>query len=266
MNSLFHSAREFVSPILHESQFKQQGVLTPEEFVKAGDFLVSKCPTWSWMAGEANKKRNYLPPDKQYLVTRNVPSVQRAANLYDRDSTNEKEQDGWITTDLVEQIVQQVQEMEEEANDDEQLPEISGIDNELKDMELSDAEFEDIASLSTEKILRTRTYDVSITYDKYYRTPRIWLFGYDEYMQPLQPEQIFQDIAASHAKKTVTIDPHPHESVSMASIHPCKHAHVMKKIVRQMKTDLRADQYLLLFLKFMSTVLPTIEYDFTTSV
>ena len=26
-------------------------------------------------------------------------------------------------------------------------------------------------------ILRTRTYDVSISYDKYYQTPRMWLFG-----------------------------------------------------------------------------------------
>ena len=29
-------------------------------------------------------------------------------------------------------------------------------------------------------IERTRTYDVSITYDKYYQTPRVWLFGYSE--------------------------------------------------------------------------------------
>ena len=29
-------------------------------------------------------------------------------------------------------------------------------------------------------ILQTRTYDLNITYDKYYQTPRLWLFGYDE--------------------------------------------------------------------------------------
>ena len=29
-------------------------------------------------------------------------------------------------------------------------------------------------------ILQTRTYDLNITYDNYYRTPRLWLFGYDE--------------------------------------------------------------------------------------
>lgn len=31
-----------------------------------------------------------------------------------------------------------------------------------------------------EAILQTRTYDLYITYDKYYQTPRLWLFGYDE--------------------------------------------------------------------------------------
>ena len=29
-------------------------------------------------------------------------------------------------------------------------------------------------------LLQVRTYDVMITYDKYYQTPRIWLIGYDE--------------------------------------------------------------------------------------
>lgn len=33
-------------------------------------------------------------------------------------------------------------------------------------------------------LLQVRTYDVMITYDKYYQTPRIWLIGYDE-VKPL---------------------------------------------------------------------------------
>ena len=33
-------------------------------------------------------------------------------------------------------------------------------------------------------ILKTRTYDISITYDKYYQTPKVWLFGYDEVHTP----------------------------------------------------------------------------------
>lgn len=33
---------------------------------------------------------------------------------------------------------------------------------------------------SKTNLLQVRTYDVMITYDKHYQTPRIWLFGYDE--------------------------------------------------------------------------------------
>lgn len=30
------------------------------------------------------------------------------------------------------------------------------------------------------EIVKTRTYDLHITYDKYYQTPRLWLTGYNE--------------------------------------------------------------------------------------
>jgi ubiquitin-like-conjugating enzyme ATG3 len=64
--SRFHSVREYLAPILKDSKFKETGCLTPEEvnafvlwerihmasfllkFVAAGEFLVYKCPTWSW--------------------------------------------------------------------------------------------------------------------------------------------------------------------------------------------------------------------------
>lgn len=48
---------------------------------------------------------------------------------------------------------------------------------------------------------------------------------------PLPPlAQILEDVSEDHAKKTVTLDPHPHLAVSAASIHPCRHAEVMKKL------------------------------------
>ena len=31
-----------------------------------------------------------------------------------------------------------------------------------------------------DNIVHTRTYDLHITYDNYYRTPRVWLSGYSE--------------------------------------------------------------------------------------
>ena len=39
------------------------------------------------------------------------------------------------------------------------------------------------------EIIQTRTYDLNITYDKYYQTPRLWLTGHDEVCnQALFPE------------------------------------------------------------------------------
>ena len=50
--SSLRTAREYVTPTLKSSAFLTKGVLTPEEFIAAGDELVFKCPTWSWEAGE----------------------------------------------------------------------------------------------------------------------------------------------------------------------------------------------------------------------
>jgi ubiquitin-like-conjugating enzyme ATG3 len=116
-------------------------------------------------------------------------------------------------------------------------------------------------------IVKTRTYDISITYDKYYQTPRVWLNGYDENRLVLKPSKSLEDISADHAQKTVTIDPHPHTGVSSASIHPCKHGSVMKKLIdmadAEQGSSLTVDSYLFVFLKFIAAVIPTIEYDYT---
>jgi ubiquitin-like-conjugating enzyme ATG3 len=53
--------REWAYPTLKTSAFLEKGVLTPEEFVAAGDELVFKCPTWSWEAGDPGKARDFLP-------------------------------------------------------------------------------------------------------------------------------------------------------------------------------------------------------------
>ncbi len=57
---------------------------------------------------------------------------------------------------------------------------------------------------------KNRTYDLSITYDFYYQTPRLWLIGYSEDGQVLSETELFEDIMADYAKKTVTMEPHPH--------------------------------------------------------
>lgn len=36
------------------------------------------------------------------------------------------------------------------------------------------------ADAEGDSVVHTRTYDLHITYDKYYQTPRLWVVGYDE--------------------------------------------------------------------------------------
>ena len=118
-------------------------------------------------------------------------------------------------------------------------------------------------------ILKVRKYDLSITYDFYTQTPRLWLTGYSEDGNPLTQNEIFQDIAADYAKKTVTMENHPHTGIKQASIHPCNHAKVMKTINETIKANggnPEVTQCLFVFLKFISSVVPTIQYDFTVDL
>ncbi|KAI9203578.1 autophagocytosis protein [Polychytrium aggregatum] len=330
VHAVFHSFREYLNPLLKTSKFKETGVLTPEEFILAGDYLVFKCPTWAWASGHPSKRRDYLPADKQYLITRNVPCLRRVKAIeYSQadidqetlvrlgDSEAVDEDDVWVQThsDLVREHPEDIKDIDgddegnahnaadsaavrslghhvaglniaseptEEIQDIDEIPDIDedalegGVDEEDDPAAVQPAQGTAHPSelhggaLDNDKVLKTRTYDLSITYDKYYQTPRMWLFGYDENRQPLTSQQVFEDISQDHAKKTVTFEGHPHELITLASIHPCKHANVMKRIIDQLveagkEDELRVDQYLLLFLKFMSAILPTIEYDFTTS-
>lgn len=103
------------------------GTIT-EEFVAAGDFLTYKFGVWTWYvmfhatstlslihglthdyreAGEASRARDYLPADKQYLVTRGVACLRRATSLAYNDEerllsigelSTKKGEDEWVET------------------------------------------------------------------------------------------------------------------------------------------------------------------------
>lgn len=119
------------------------------------------------------------------------------------------------------------------------------------------------------QIIKARRYDLSITYDQYTCTPRLWLTGYSEDGTPLTQAEIFEDIAADYAKKTVTMENHPHSGIKQASIHPCNHAKVMKTIIDTIISnggEPEVTQSIFVFLKFISSVVPTIQYDFTVDL
>ncbi|XP_052830669.1 ubiquitin-like-conjugating enzyme ATG3, partial [Octopus bimaculoides] len=288
-----------------ESKFKETGVVTPEEFVAAGDHLVHHCPTWQWSSGDEAKHKPYLPKDKQFLITRNVPCYKRVKQVDNHSEETEKILDeddddgGWVDThhyadSTVSSAAEAIADMRLDSQVSSKLgpPNTSGVDDddddddeEAEDMEAFEQsgmlEEQDNATieirptvpgsegtLSGENgVLQTRTYDLNITYDKYYQTPRLWLYGYDENRKPLTVEQMYEDFSQDHAKKTVTMETHPHlPGPPMASVHPCRHAEVMKKIIETVAEgggDLSVHMYLLIFLKFVQAVIPTIEYDYT---
>ncbi|XP_051138501.1 autophagy-related protein 3 [Andrographis paniculata] len=281
------------------SAFKEKGVLSINEFILAGDNLVSKCPTWSWESGEPSKRKSYLPQDKQFLVTRNVACLRRASSIEKEyeDAGGEvllddEDDDGWLAThgkpkenkNEEDENLPSMETLEISSNtrkiqsissyfgggEEEDIPDMDELEGTDNLVETDPATLQNAYLVAHEpeddNILRTRTYDVTITYDKYYQTPRVWLTGYDESRMLLQPEFVLEDVSQDHARKTVTIEDHPHLAGKHASIHPCRHGAVMKKIIDVLMSrgvEPEVDKYLFLFLKFMASVIPTIEYDNT---
>lgn len=176
-----------------------------------------------------------------------------------------------------------------------------------------------------------RTYTLYITYSNFYRTPRLYLSGYLSPSEPLPPHLMMEDIVGDYKDKTVTLEDFPwfEGSVKMATVHPCRHASVMKTLLdradaalkrrrdklkqtqspeeanrilhgsgdgleglvddtkgmslgesqqaggdewevlqhdEEEQVAIRVDQYLVVFLKFIASVTPGIEHDFTMGV
>ncbi|CAJ1389104.1 unnamed protein product [Effrenium voratum] len=280
-----------------ESKFLESGTLTPEEFVEAGDQLTFKFPTWRWESGESSLRASYLPQDKQYLITRNVPCRDRVRAL-DSALDKIKTEDDWLLPPEIfrspagelRDVDDLAPEGKEEAGpslrldaDDDflggggsgsgggggYLPDFSDLDKQLQEDDYPAAAPLVVAEVPDIDVVKTRTYDLSITYDKYYRTPRLWLFGYNEMGEPLKPEEVYEDVLSDYKSKTVTVDPHPLTGTPTVSIHPCQHAAVMKKVIQdwiEQGLTPRHDLALFVFLKFISSVVPTINYDFTMEI
>ncbi|KAJ5322733.1 E2-like enzyme [Elasticomyces elasticus] len=357
LHSTLSTWRDRLAPVSRTSTFRNSGQITPEEFVLAGDYLVYKFPTWSWAdASRPEKRVPYLPEGKQFLVTRGVPCHRRLNDNFAGDAGLEDEivrdylsggdggesaaadgEDGWLRTgggrdtaadkDKQEARISDVRTVDESGNLGEQEE-----DDEIPDMEDDDDDEEAIirepaGQSSTTQPLRT--YTLYITYSNFYRTPRLYLSGYLSASEPLPPHLMMEDIVGDYKDKTVTLEDFPwfDGNIKMASVHPCRHASVMKILLDRAEAALklrrdklkqtqsrdeanrvlragggleglvdetnnlsleqqgphgdewemlqhdeeeqvaiRVDQYLVVFLKFIASVTPGIEHDFTMGV
>ncbi|RAH47648.1 ATG3/ATG10 family protein [Aspergillus brunneoviolaceus CBS 621.78] len=221
-------------------------------------------------------------------------------------------------------------DQEEEEEDEDDIPDMEDEDDD------EEAIIREPVGKSSGLSTPTRTYNLYITYSNFYRTPRLYLSGYLSPSEPLPPPLMMEDIVGDYKDKTVTLEDFPwfDGNVKMATVHPCRHASVMKtlldradaalKIRREKlraaaqkqqhdtrveglvdpvrglsvhdsspKTEkhgdewevlqhdhhddeeeeeeneqfaIRVDQYLVVFLKFIASVTPGIEHDFTMGV
>ncbi|KAF3917018.1 hypothetical protein ABW21_db0204662 [Orbilia brochopaga] len=340
VRSIFSDLRDRITPPTHTSTFLTSGKLTPEEFISAGDYLVYKFPTWSWSAASPGKSKSYLPLDKQFLVTKGVPCHRRLddnfageAGLNDRvveNDTDVDDNEGWLSTGVTKneeegastakdvRTVDDKGRVEEEAADDTES---------IGDMEDEEDDSEAIIRDTDNTKTPLRTYTLYITYSTWYSTPRLFLTGqHGATATPLTHAEMMQDIVGDYQDKTVTIEEFPFldGNLKMPSVHPCKHASVMRLLLdranaaakakkrreaeaessaaagaeskeereweeidysktlaeateddsdQQGRADgkpvnaddeaIRVDQYLVVFLKFMASVTPGIEHDYT---
>nr|CAG4648796.1 EOG090X0AKX [Polyphemus pediculus] len=186
------------------------------------------------------------------------------------DMANEDKTDSEEMTKKLENAMNDIG-FEDDDDGEAAAMEDSDLEDEPDEAEVKTVPVKEMASKMSEslngEIIPTRTYDLNITYDKYYQTPRLWLSGHDENRHPLTVDQMYEDFSQDHAKRTVTMETHPHiPGPPMASVHPCKHADVMKKIIQTVTEgggELGVHMYLIIFLKFVQAVIPTIEYDYT---
>jgi ubiquitin-like-conjugating enzyme ATG3 len=168
------------------------------------------------------------------LVTEKVPCLRRIKDIQS-DATGVQEKDigdGWTETftgdnkgelvdiDMDEQKTVQVVQKEfdldeEEAKEEQKQEELPDLDD-MMDEPASNNIFaggkfagEDEDMNLDANIKKVRKYDLSITYDFYTRTPRLWLQGYGENGELLTKEEMYEDIMGDYTDKTVTMEEHP---------------------------------------------------------
>jgi ubiquitin-like-conjugating enzyme ATG3 len=153
--------------------------------------------------------------------------------------------DGWVETGM--ELMQAPVSLD---SDDEPPIDLDEIDLDTVEPEVTEA-----------PVPVSRTYDITICYDRYYNVPHVYLLGAKADGTPLTKEEMDQDISSDHLEQTVTYENHPFLNGKYLSIHPCQHGHVMLRFIERLDNPKAfcAPAYYFLFLKFIHSVIPTID-------
>lgn len=233
MLRLLRDIREDLTPLLHEKQSNMlvDGMLSPEEFVAAGDRLCEASPIWGWAQGDVDKRKGYLPPNKQFLVVRGLASNGSVHG----DGEWRVEMDEWCDAalgtgdqqehDMV--FIDYTYTPEKSsassaagagvgagARDVRTAHKTQDADNRVDSHVVVGADVLDgpippngngpsTASGTSatgqqqqqqQTLHAARLYDLSVSYDRYYRVPRFWMRGYDAVTGlPLEPREVLTD-------------------------------------------------------------------------
>lgn len=255
-----------------KSKFYEDGKLTPEEFIDAGDYLIMKCPIWKWCSSKESLNNKSLPNDKQYLKT-TIPSHIRAFEYLENNRTIERIViDDWNEIDLKKNESKSFNidngndfknvKDETDSNDDDDFI-IEDDDFIITGDENKDDNNKITYNKNNEDKLRI--YDIIVTYDFYYCVPRIWLMGFNSRGIPLTVEEMREDIMPEYTLKTYTIEKNHFTDLINVSIHPCRTSFLFKKIMQDFQLQgKKLEPYLsiLLSLKFFQSIIPTLLNEF----
>ena len=360
--SAVHYARDHLTPVMTGSAL-EDGQLSADDYVIAGDKLTHECPSWRWERGAVGSMKAYLPSSKQYLVTRGVPCHTRVQALRDAAAAGGERivyvtggsGDGGIGGGWVEPLIaggaglhllqptcgpidggdqEGYEDLHHASSGGEAAAPTASHSGVVVaaaasaspvaafaapaaaaplggDADGDDGDYADLASFVDSSLSlivdpaalpppppkptqprhtplgggvvggrgglrRDRRYDLYVTYDNAYRVPRAWLVGRDEAGGLLPPSAMLEDVSQDHAQQTATLEagvPHAEAPTPCISIHPCRHAHAMKRIMQGMgeggeggRGAVEASAYMFVFLKFLGSIIPGVEYDYTLEV
>jgi len=272
----YKSLAEKVLPDLKTSNFVQTGMLTKKEFQITGNYLIQNDPLWEWQKegvclikrrirctreeikedttdnGDSNSFNVYSYKSSSLNAPQNITNANTNTNTNTENMTNNTH----ITQD---------NRVEDGFESDDSMG--------MSYLEDDSLIYADEASLSAlpKTIDTAHYYDITITYDDYYRTPRIWFQGTNTSGKFLEDHEIYNDFDVEKTKVSLTMEEHPIIAMNVVSVHPCKHAHAMKRMFvfeqeRQKDQDeeITIEKYLVHFLKFVSCVIPQLSFDLTS--